>query len=95
MSWQAVKWVVHDVNGVSGTEKLVLMVLAETARSDGKNVYLAHSTIAERSCLGVATVKRALKTLEAEGLIRRGNQSVTAHLPPRHRPVVWDLRMRR
>ncbi len=39
----------------------------------------------------MSTVKRHLSWLEANGLIRRGDQRQAGHFSEWHRPVVWDL----
>lgn len=53
-----------------GTQKLVLLALAETAGEDGSG-FLLMSTMVERCGLGDRTVQGALRSLESIGLVRR------------------------
>ncbi|MGW4090068.1 helix-turn-helix domain-containing protein [Nocardia sp. NPDC004750] len=93
MSWQACHWAARIAKTGSGTEKCVLMIMAETADDDGRAVFLSQETLAERTGFNERTIRRSLLSLEQQGLIRRGDQSLVEGIAPRHRPVVWDLVM--
>lgn len=93
MSYQASEWASRTARTGSSSAKGVLMVMAEVADSDGRGVRLSQSSIAERSELTERTVRRAWVLLEEKGFIRRGDQSLVAHLPSSHRPTVWDLNL--
>lgn len=59
-------------DGLSSPQKFVLVVLADAANEDEGTCWLKHNTIAERTALGVTTVRDALRFLIAEGFIRVG-----------------------
>ena len=54
----------------SVSRKAVLQVMADVANIDGTGVWVSKPTIAARSEVSPATVKRAIKELRAMGLIR-------------------------
>ncbi|MGI5222469.1 helix-turn-helix domain-containing protein [Nocardia sp. CA-290969] len=91
MSWQASRWAARVAKTESGSEKCVLLVMAEIADEHGQGVRVSQGTLEERCCFTERTVRRALIGLETRGLIRRGNQRLVQHLPVGRRPVVWDL----
>jgi hypothetical protein len=93
VSWQACHWAARIAKTGSGTDKCVLMIMAETAGDDGRSVFLSQETLAERTGFNERTIRRSLLSLEQQGLIRRGDQSLVDGIAPRHRPVVWDLVM--
>ena len=55
---------------LSGSEKLVLIILCDRS-NDGKGNYAwpSHQYISRKSCLSLATVKRACKSLKEKGFI--------------------------
>ncbi|WP_198036871.1 helix-turn-helix domain-containing protein [Nocardia sp. BMG51109] len=91
MSWQACRWAARTAKTQGGSEKCVLLVMAEIADEEGRGVRVSQSTLVERCEFAERTVRRALEGLEKQGLIRRGDQSLVQHLPAGQRPVVWDL----
>ena len=54
------------VRGLTGTEKLVLIRLADRADRDGK-CYPGQKSIADDCCISVRTVRKAIKSLTAKG----------------------------
>lgn len=75
----------------SHTDLVVLYALAERAHDDGTASWPSQEWIAHRARCSDRTVRRALAGLEERGIIRRGDQRLTAHLTLRRKPVVWDL----
>lgn len=94
MSSTAVHWAMYRARTSEAAHKLVLMALANHADKHGRGAYPSAGTIAEAMQLSVRTVQRYLVALEEDGLIVRGDQARAAHIPPRHRPIVYDLAIR-
>lgn len=84
-------WVLTGADARTPTEAMILMVMADRCDPGGTGCYYALATIAEQARVSVSTVQRTLRELESRGVITRGDQRPVAHLPARHRPVVWDL----
>lgn len=55
---------------VTSTEKFVIMALNEHADADGGNCFPSTTTLAEETILTRQTVSKALRSLEAKGLIK-------------------------
>jgi len=55
---------------VTSVEKFVIMALNEHADADGGNCFPSTTTLAEETILSRQTVSKALKSLEAKGLIK-------------------------
>lgn len=91
MSLRALLWVMEDAPVESHTDLVVLYALAERAHDDGTASWPSQEWIAHRARCSDRTVRRALASLEERGIIRRGDQRLTAHLTLRRKPVVWDL----
>lgn len=68
MSTLAMHWAT-DVQ-VTPMQKLVLLVLAPMDRGDG-SIFPSAKWIARKTCLSVGGVRKVLKSLEVDGLIRR------------------------
>ena len=68
MSLAAINWAM-DVKAGNGTNKLVLMILADRYNESDEIAWPAVTWIAERSELSRRTVQRALRELEERGLI--------------------------
>lgn len=83
---------VRDAYEVTGSARAVLWALAIHADgATGRNAYPCQDTIAAVSgCASVSTVKKHLKSLEAQGYIRRGDQSRAPKRPGRS-VIVWDI----
>lgn len=78
MSHEAVSWALHDApmpltekGKPDTTVRLVLVELAEHASADGRNSYPAVLHIRHATGLDDRTIQRALRRLEASGLIQR------------------------
>lgn len=83
-----------DLTGkLSAEHRLVLIVLADHASFDGTGAWPAQARVAMRLGITDRSVRRALARLEALGLIVRGDQRITSHIPENRRPVVWNLRL--
>lgn len=93
MSLKAMVWALNDAPANTSGELLVLISLAERANEDGTAAWPSHAWLANRARCSISTVQRRLRDLESAGLITRGDQRLTAHLPGDRRPVVWDLEM--
>lgn len=91
MSIPAIVWALKVAPVSDPTQALVLVALAETAKPDGTEARAAQATYANWARSSERTLRRHLRALEMAGLIRRGDQSLVAHLRPDRRPVVWDL----
>ena len=91
MSFDPVLWAMKDAPIANVEEWAVLACLAERADDDGTDAMPSQATIAQRTKLSPATVKRRMRALEERGLIRRGDQTLAERYPLYVRPVVWDL----
>ena len=93
MSVNAVDWALRfaPVDARHHGAARVLMCLANVADDEGRNAHPTHRKLAAWCKCSVSTVKRHLSWLEANGLIRRGDQRQAGHFSEWHRPVVWDL----
>lgn len=91
MSLRAMLWALHDAECTDALDKLVLWVLSDYADDTGANAYPSVTTIAQTVPCDRATVHRHLRSLEARGLIVRGDQSAVEGLRPDRRPTVWQL----
>lgn len=95
MSLEAMVWALKltpdDLGDVSPSAHLTLIALANNAQADGRNAFPAASTLAEIRSMSVRNIRRHLAALEAQGLIRRGDQDLVKHLREGYRPVVYDL----
>ena len=93
MSVNAVDWALRfaPVDARHNGAARVLMCLANVADDEGRNAHPTHRKLAAWCKCSVSTVKRHLSWLEANGLIRRGDQRQAGHFSEWHRPVVWDL----
>ena len=92
MSVNAVDWALRfaPVDARHNGAARVLMCLANVADDEGRNAHPTHRKLAAWCKCSVSTVKRHLSWLEANGLIRRGDQRQAGHFSEWHRPVVWD-----
>lgn len=86
-------WALRDAPVESSQEHVVLLALADRAHDDGRDAYPAQKWIAERARCSTRTVRRCLNSLEARGLIVRGDQDHVSHIRSDVRPVVWDLNL--
>lgn len=62
---------VFEAQGITSTQKLVLLALADHAADDGTSIYPSIDTLVNKTCLSNAAVRRALKELRDQvGVIR-------------------------
>lgn len=95
MSLQALTWVIYEVaSDIKYSDFRVLLILADMADQQGRGAYPSRSTIGRLAGCSVRTVSYALKSLEASGLISRGDQRIVSNLG-RYKPTVWNLNMGR
>lgn len=92
MSVQAVTWALQTAPcGNQYFARLLLVTLADFAHPDGTAAFPSvPSLVAQLDC-SESGVRKTLKLLEEQGLIRRGDQSLVSNYRAGHRPVVWDL----
>jgi len=69
MSVEASKWA-WEIDGISATQKLVLLCLADHADELGSNCYPGQTRMAKKTKLSRETVNRAVRELKGKGLIR-------------------------
>lgn len=93
MSVQAIVWALESAPISKSSHLGTLIALANQADSDGEGAYPSHSTMAWETRKSPQSVRKDLREMEAEGIICRGDQRMTAHLPSDRRPVVWNLVM--
>lgn len=87
-------WAFEDAP-VSGSDKLVLLAMADRADSHGRDVFESTERLAYKASVSRSTAKRALDALESAGIIERGNQAAAEYIRQDRRPVVWNLCMNR
>lgn len=85
------QWAMNDAPVETPVHVVILLAMAERCNDDGTDTRQSVATIAAKARVSTRTVHRELKTLEEMGIIRRGDQSKTEHLPSNRRPVVYDL----
>lgn len=90
MSWYAQAWA-EEAPVADVYERSIITLMAHRADSDGTGAYPPKAKMAAYSMCAVETIKPRLRALVKRGLIARGDQSLTAHLPADKRPVVYDL----
>lgn len=66
---------VFDFQGVTPTEKLVLLALADYAADDGSQVYPSITTVIKKTCLCERAVRIACRTMESRGLLESVTRS--------------------
>lgn len=91
MSFKVTSWALNEAPVEQPVQVLILVAMAERCNDDGTCSYQSVKTIASKARISPRTVHREFKNLETMGVIRRGNQSATEHLPVNRRPVVYDL----
>lgn len=91
MSLAAYMWAAElPLSVCNGTPHRVLLKLADRADDLGRGAYPGVPGIAKVLECSERTVKRALKKLVEDGLIRRGDQQLVDHYDSRYRPTVYD-----
>lgn len=69
MSLEAYKWA-KTVEGISHSEKLLLIMIADHYSDELKRAWPSRETLARECCMSMRTVTRGIKSLEERGLIR-------------------------
>lgn len=92
MAVEVIVWVLENSPAV-GTEKVVLLGLANHAHKDGRNAWPALSTLARYANVGVRAVQKALRKLEDAGHIKvelnaGGNDSTPSDQRPNRYALV-------
>lgn len=97
MSVQAMAWALQRarMGDLSAPQNHLLLVLANYADREGCDAFPGQATLATETGMTVRGVRNILQQLEELGVIRKGNQAITAakNYPFGQRPVVWDLPM--
>ena len=94
MSLQATTWALYDApRDLDANEFRTLMVMADMADQNGRNIYPSAATLAELCGVTTRTIRTKLASLEAKGLIIRDDQTILAHIPANRRPIAWKLNM--
>lgn len=90
-------WAMQDAPVEKSGPAHVLLVLADHANDDGTGAFPSVDTIAWKTRLSERAVQGHLRTLEEQGLIRRGNQKLAEVYIEREdrRPTVYDLDLTR
>lgn len=95
MAISVMNWVLEEAPDLPAHCFGVLMALASKAREDGTAAYAGQQWLAVRTRKTDRSVRADLATLEEAKLIRRGDQSIVAHIPADEQPIVWDLAIER
>lgn len=95
MSVEAMTWVLEDAPDFPPHLLGVLMGLANKADKRGRGAWPGQALLATWAKKTDRAARNDLGQLEELGLIRRGDQSLVAHLVADERPVVWDIAMER
>lgn len=95
MSTQAMVWALEEAPDVPAQALGVLMGLANHADEHGRGAYAGQDLLATYARKSDRQTRSDLTRLEELGLIRRGDQSLVAHIRADKRPVVWDLAIER
>lgn len=91
INWRAVEWVLYEAGDVPPQLRYTLLIIAAHTSNDGTGAYPSDSTLALLTGKSERQSLRDRLALEKQGLIRRGDQKLAAHLPANRRPVVFDL----
>lgn len=93
MSVQAMAWVM-DHSEATGTDRLVLLIVANYADEYGNNAWPSQSTIAAKAKMSTRQVQRILSNLVENGhLTRRVHAGGTHRTQERYRPNLYALNM--
>lgn len=90
MSYMAQEWA-ENAPVADTYERIILMVMAVRADSDGTGTWSSKATLAEAALCDQKTVQRRLDAMRKRGLIAYGDQELVAHYRADRRPVVYDL----
>lgn len=94
MSWQAMDAIDRiPYEACKPLEFRVLTKLANVAAQDGSRAYRSIAEMATELKVSQRSIQRALKALEDERFILRGEQRHLAHLRADRRPTVYNINM--
>lgn len=96
MSVRAIAWATDatQTGPLPPEARLVLVVMADRADAEGRNVYLSAASIAARLGTTTRSVRRNMTTLRDRSLIVPGDPTaIPDHYRNDRRPVVYDLAM--
>ena len=92
MSW-AMKQAPIKKTKTAVRNRMVLTYLADRFNDDSRVCWPSLDLIAKELDTSKTTIQRSVKELEDQGLIRRANPSIIAHIPEYRRPTVWTLNL--
>jgi hypothetical protein len=95
MSLEAMVWALKHAPDVPPQCVIALVGLADHADSKGRGAYIGQKLLAEYARKSDRQVRSDLIRLQELQLIRKGDQSLAAHIPADCRPVVYDLALER
>jgi hypothetical protein len=95
MSLEAMSWALVDAPDVPPECVSLLIGLANHADVRGRGAWAGQVLLAGYARKTDRSVRNDLGKLAQRGLIRRGDQSLVAHIPADSRPVVYDLALER
>jgi hypothetical protein len=75
---------VFEAGGITSTQKLVLLALADHAADDGTSIYPSVDTLANKTCLSNAAVRKALKELRGPVSVIRIARRFTSRMPNKY-----------
>lgn len=94
MSWQAMDAIDRiPYDACKPLEFRVLTKLANVAAQDGTRAFRSISEMSNELGVSHRSIQRALKALEGDRIIIRGEQRHLAHLRADKRPTVYDINM--
>ena len=93
MSLKAILWVMEEAPVHNQGELAVLYALADRAHDDGSAAWPSQEWVAHRARCTSRTVRNHLSSMEARGLIKKGDPRHVAHIRKDVRPIVWNLNL--
>ena len=75
---------VFDAQGITSTQKLVLLALADHAADDGTSIYPSIETVASKTCLSETAVRKALRELRGGLALIRIARRFTSRMPNKY-----------
>jgi hypothetical protein len=82
---------VFEASCITSTQKLVLLALADHAADDGTSIYPSVETLANKTCLSNAAVRKALKELRGPVGVIRIARRFTSRMPNKYAINVAQL----
>lgn len=80
-----------DEAPIRTVQELGILSWIAHATDRGYGCRLRTQDFVDKFRLSERTVRRTISELERRGLIERGDERLVQHLPPGHRPMVWDV----